>query len=77
MKVQAKFWVSQINHQAPRSNEADSVATIEMQPVYGEGNEDWSKYTPSGKLEMTVTNPAAIDQFELGGEYLLTFERAE
>ena len=41
-----------------------------------EGNGDWSKYTPQGDLTMTVTNPAAIEQFEVGGVYRLTFEKA-
>lgn len=79
MTVQAKFWVSQINHQSPQNSGHDQVATITLQPVYvtGEGeNASWSKYTPSGKIEMCVTNPAAIEQFELGASYLITFEKA-
>ena len=41
-----------------------------------EGNGDWSKWTPSGDLSITITNPSAIKQFEIGEVYLLTFERA-
>lgn len=78
MTVQAKFWVSSIQHQSPHSAEADQVANIVLQPVYSNGgeNDDWSKYTPSGKIEMCITNPVAISQFELGGEYLISFDRA-
>ena len=77
MTVQAKFWVQIIQHQSPKTQESDTVATVTMVPVYADGgkNDSWSKYTPSGKIEMCVTNPDAVDQFELGGEYLITFDR--
>lgn len=39
-------------------------------------NREWSKWTPSGYVEMTVTNPAAFERFEPGKNYLLTFEEA-
>lgn len=39
-------------------------------------NESWSKWTPSGELQMHVTNPDAFEQFEVGKHYLLTFEQA-
>lgn len=76
MTVRAKFWVSSINRTSPTSNEIANVATIVMHPVFGDGDEpnaDWSKYTPTGKIEMTITNPDAIDQFDLGGEYYVDF----
>lgn len=79
MTVQAKFYVKEIRRlHAP----GDPVAEIVMSPVfgtYGDGtaNETWSKYTPSGELKMTITNPAAIEQFDLGKAYLLTFTPAE
>jgi hypothetical protein len=52
-----------------------------MKPVFGtyaggddEGtNKSWSKWTPSGSLSITITNPAAIDQFEKGKAYYLDF----
>ena len=37
-------------------------------------NHSWSKYTPSGKLEMTITNPTAYEQFKVGKLYHMTFE---
>lgn len=33
---------------------------------------DWSRFTPSGKLNITVTNPAC--EFVVGQNYLLTLE---
>ena len=37
-------------------------------------NRDWSKWTPSGSLSMTVTNMDAVSAFEVGAFYKLTFE---
>jgi hypothetical protein len=42
----------------------------------GPGNESWSKWTPSGRVELWVTNPAAVAALEVGRDYLLTFEAA-
>lgn len=80
MNVRAKFFVSEIKHAATPGSEP--FATVVMLPVfgsYGDGkvNESWSKYTPSGKLEMSVTNPAAIDAFEVGKPYFLDFTSAD
>lgn len=76
MTVRAKFYVTAINHRF--TNDAGACnAQICLEPVYvsgkGDDNESWSKYTPSGKLEMTVTNPAAVAQFELGKAYYIDF----
>jgi hypothetical protein len=48
-------------------------------PVYGtsEENKIFSKYTPSGKLEIMIDNETpASDYFKPGKEYYLTFEEA-
>lgn len=75
--VQAKFWVQNIQHQGPQSSEVEPVATVTLVPVYGDGeNADWSKYTPSGKIEMCITNPTAIEQFEVGASYIVSFAKA-
>ena len=79
MTVQAKFWVTGINHHAYQAGQSDNQsATVELSPVFGEGvNAQWSKNTPSGKIEMLITNPVAVDQFELGSEYIVNFEKAK
>lgn len=41
-----------------------------------ERNKAWAKYTPGLSVQMHVTD-AVAEQFEQGGRYLLTFERAE
>ncbi len=78
MNVRAKFMVMEIKH-VHTYTPGDTCATIVMQPVYdnGKANKDWAKYTPSGKLEMTVTNPKAIEAFNIGKEYYLDFSPAE
>ena len=78
-RVRAKFWVTDIKHLETGSpNEV--CASIQLQPVYNNGdpgNASWSKYTPSGKLEMSVTNPSAIDAFEMGKPYYIDFTPAD
>jgi hypothetical protein len=81
MSVQAMFYVKEINHRA--TNQADAVnVEVKLAAAFGsylqglpEGNGDWSKYTPSGEHSMTITNPAAIEQFEIGAVYKLTFDK--
>lgn len=79
-KVRAKFFVASVNHMATPGSAL--AATITLNPVfgsYGDGkdNESWSKYTPSGKFEMSVTNPAAIEFFEPGKAYFIDFTPAD
>lgn len=83
MSVQAMFYVKEINHRATNQPEAVNVE-VKLGAAFGtylqglpEGNGDWSKWTPQGDISMTITNPAAIEQFEIGAVYKLTFEKAE
>ena len=48
--------------------------SVKLSAVGGPENENWSKWTPSGSIEMTITNPAALDQFKVGGHVMVTFE---
>ncbi|KQZ19373.1 hypothetical protein ASD50_07775 [Mesorhizobium sp. Root552] len=82
MTVRAMFYVKQINHHTTADEKSVNVE-VKMGAAFGgylkglaEGNGDWSKWTPSGELSITITNPAAIAQFELGEVYELTFEKA-
>lgn len=74
MNVLARFRCIEIKHLVT-SSPTDVMAQLTLIPVYGDGkgNETWSKYTPSGKLEMLVTNPSAIAAFELGKTYQIEF----
>jgi hypothetical protein len=48
-----------------------------LQAVTGPGNEEWSQWTPAGKVEMSITNPNAINQFEVGKDYFVDFSPAD
>lgn len=70
--VTAKFKVSQVN-------DYGNYRQVHLAPVYSSDktspNYSWSSATPSGKLEMTITNPGAYEQFSVGKTYLMTFEQ--
>jgi hypothetical protein len=78
MTVRAKFWVREI-HQHHTNDPTAVSATVKLAPVYDDGtkqNKDWSKYTPQGEISMMITNPGAIEQFELGKSYFVDFTPA-
>lgn len=47
--------------------------TIKLHPVHSGSpeNEQWSKYTPSGSLDLTITNPDAFGKMQPGDEFFL------
>lgn len=47
--------------------------TVALRPVYGdsEENKTWSKYTPCGTLQMTITNPDVFGQIRPGDEFVV------
>lgn len=76
MAVKAKFYVQQIT----RNASGGCVATL-APVIRGEENREWSKYTPSGKVELNL-NPdagAAGEWFEsrLGQDVSITFDDIE
>lgn len=68
--IVARFRVHSIEH---RLNSGDPHHVVKLSAVCGPGNEQWSKYTPSGDISITITNPEAIEKFKLGEEYAVTF----
>lgn len=46
---------------------------VKLTAVHGPGNEAWSKYTPSGQVSLSITNPEAVKQFKVGAAYLVDF----
>lgn len=78
MVVRAKFVVDEVTS---THNGAEELRTIILSPVTrdtnnAENSEFW-KWTPSGKIEMSVLNLKAAEQFELGAEYYVDFTKAE
>lgn len=57
----------------------ESGETIELTAVtkHREGNETWAKYTPSGDIKMSVTNPSCFGFYVPGKEYFLDITLAE
>ena len=71
--VKAKFRVNSITIR-------ENLHEVELGAVYGKDgsdNAEWSKYTPSGTIKMSITNPEAYNQFEIGREYFITFTEAK
>ena len=71
--VKAKFKVYQ--HKIIRDAHGESTNVL-MHAVTDAKNESWSKWTPSGSIEMHITNPAALDVLKPGKEFFLTFDEA-
>lgn len=80
MSVKARFYVSQVTKHA-NGGSTEQPRAITLLPVVRPtpDNVEWSKYTPSGKIEMTVTAEPAASWFEdhLGKDVSITFEDVE
>lgn len=75
--IKAKFRLISIE---PTSDGAGSIVKLEAVTAERAENKEWSKWTPSGKLEMLITNPGALCNFhpdgDLSGEVYLTLSQA-
>ena len=75
MSVQAKFRLHYV-----QKNDNDTCRTLHFSAAYSsdpnDPNYSWSQATPGANLSMSITNPAAFEQFEQGRDYLLTFSPA-
>jgi hypothetical protein len=72
--IVAKFNCESIRKSNPGGGNPQEEVVLTA--VTGKENEDWSTYTPYGKLEMQISNPKAQGKFEPGKDYLLRFEPA-
>ena len=79
--IHARFWVQKVTKQAVSAGNIQR--TVELAPVIrptpsddGNGNVDWSKYTPSGSITLSVSADAAGEAFEaaLGKDVAITFD---
>ena len=91
MSVRAKFKVQRIEctetmkvvmseSDRPR-HERVELRTIVLSPVYSsdpahENHRFWDA-SPSGEIKLGTVNPHAWEAFVLGGEYYVTFDKAE
>lgn len=71
MAIQARMFVQSLKQNAGSPEAREVVMTAVTR---GQDSASWSKWTPSANLTMFITNPAALDQIQVGKEFLLTFE---
>ena len=69
--IQARMFVQSLKQNAGTPEAREVVMTAVTR---GKESAGWSKWTPSATLTMFVTNPDALEQIEVGREFLLTFE---
>ncbi len=81
MSVKARFWVQKVDKQVVSGGAIQR--TVHLQAVVrasglpgADGNVEWSKYTPSGNLTMTVSQDGAGEWFEerLSKDVAITFD---
>lgn len=73
--VRCKMKVVERKNQMWYSAEKPITAVV-LNPVTDDANKTWAKYTPGGKIELTIDNPDAYDYFELGKTYFVDFIEA-
>lgn len=79
--VRAKFVVHAVEksawgEQSEHNPNPPVLHKVKLCPVSGKDNKVWSEATPSGAIEMLVTNSAAVAQFVLGADYFVDFTPA-
>jgi hypothetical protein len=75
MAVRAKFRLTSIQQHANMAGK-----TYRFQPQYDTSipeDQRYSKYTPSGELQLYVDNPAVEEQWPIGSDFYLDFTPAE
>lgn len=79
MTVRAKFKVQTIQDSTDGEGAIQGRRVI-LHPVYSDDptheNRSFWQATPTGLIDMFVSNPAAFEQFEQGAEYYVTFDKA-
>ena len=74
MNIRAKFLCNSVEKFSAGVN-ADKTPKFgeitKLHAVSGDVNKPWSEYTPTGRLEITITNQAALGAFEPGKAYYL------
>jgi hypothetical protein len=86
-RVRGKFKVNSITrHRGSRPPKAGEegwqpceLQTVKLSPVMGGSAEDntYSSATPSGSIELSITNPDTVGFFDLDAPYYVDFARAD
>lgn len=70
--VRGKFTLQQVIHTSYGGDGRALVFVAQYDPNLPE-DQSFSKATPTGRIEMTVDNPAALEGFKLGKAYYVDF----
>ena len=73
--IRCKMKVVERKNQMWYGSEKPTVAVV-LTAVTDDANKTWARFTPSGKIELTIDNPEAYDQLELGKTYFVDFTEA-
>lgn len=87
MSVIAKFRVNEvISRSQPRDTEAgrEAQGSVKLGAIYASEKDpnaspediSFSLASPSGTIEMSITNADALEQFQPGDDYYVRFEKA-
>lgn len=55
----------------------EGYESVEFKAVTGKGNEQWSRWTPSGSIMMSISADGTRGYFKPGAQYLITFVEEE
>jgi hypothetical protein len=76
-QTRALFTVNDLLKRENAEGQTTSIV-VKMNPSYETGaNKAFFEATPTGSLEMTITNPAAFDLFKSGKKFWLDFTPVE
>lgn len=84
MNMIAKFQLVEVKQLGPSPEEVTQenlrFIAVTEKPFDKDGTSDdnsFARWTPTGNLEMAVTNPALFGEFKTGEKYYLHFTKAE
>lgn len=77
MTVRAKFKVQEVTRFAPAGTERSGRVVLTAVTSGSDENKTFWKYTPSGRIEMQITNADALNVFTEGDEFYVDFTNAE
>ncbi len=80
MTVRAKMHcvsIGKVCYSPGPNAKANTQEVVKLAAATGPDNESWAKWTPSGSLELSITNPEAVSQFEVGKFYFVDINLAD
>lgn len=80
MAITAKMYVESAKGVAWRGSKTKNQEEVRLVAVYSTGEDDpnssWSAATPSGTLELMITNPKVFGYLEPGAEYYIEIRKS-